>query len=193
MREDTLKPCHIWCFVWPGILQPAGEIQVGSWPCYVFCSVPRTLLTRIFNVMFVENIIFLLQVEDGSLDVGVLGKTIKIPVQTLSSNDTSSIDALLKNMGQKLGTMLKSANVPQQEITLHTVFTKRDGSTFAVDTPLGTTENVEDMLSKLTLWSLVPQEAHHQHIRHVSMRIQVVPARFTAILKVSTELVHHFA
>ncbi|CDJ36855.1 uncharacterized protein EMH_0097560 [Eimeria mitis] len=30
------------------------------------------------------------------------------------------------------------------------------------------------MLSSLTLWALVPEEAQHQHIKHVSMSVQVV-------------------
>ncbi|CDJ49379.1 hypothetical protein, conserved [Eimeria brunetti] len=119
-------------------------------------------------------------VEDGSVDVGVLGKSVKLPLRFISSTDKSSIDDLLQRMGQRLGSMLQAAGVPHQPIVLRTVFTKRDGSTFTVETPLGTTESAQQILSSLTLWHLVPEEALHQHIKHVSMSVQVVGASQSA-------------
>lgn len=107
------------------------------------------------------------------MDVNLLGQTLHIPVRYLSSADTSSIDELLRRMGNRLGSMLKAANIPQQEARLHTVFTRTDGSKFSVDMLLGSTEDVESRLSNLTLWNLVPEEAQHQHIRHVTMSIEV--------------------
>ncbi|OEH76665.1 hypothetical protein cyc_07060 [Cyclospora cayetanensis] len=112
-------------------------------------------------------------VEDGALNVGVLDRTITIPIQTLSSTDRSTMDEFLSQMGQKLSSMLRSAQLTYQHLVLHTILTKADGTKIFVDTPLGPPENAERMLSSLSLWSLLPDEARHEKIRHINMRIQV--------------------
>lgn len=115
--------------------------------------------------------------EDGAVDLGILGQSVKVPLRYISSTDKSSINSILRQMGQQLGRMLQEANIPHQQLTLQTTFTKHDGSTFSVETPLGPTENVEQMLSNLTLWALVPKEAQQEHIKHVSMSVQVSALR----------------
>ncbi|XP_026191968.1 uncharacterized protein LOC34623096 [Cyclospora cayetanensis] len=111
-------------------------------------------------------------VEDGALNVGVLDRTITIPIQTLSSTDRSTMDEFLSQMGQKLSSMLRSARLTYQHLVLHTILTKADGTKIFVDTPLGPPENAERMLSSLSLWSLLPDEARHEKIKHINMRIQ---------------------
>ena len=111
--------------------------------------------------------------EDGSVDVGILGQKVKLPLRFISSTDKDSVNDLLKRMGQRLGSMLQAANLPEQRIVLRTLFTKRDGTQFSVETPLGTSENARQTLSNVTLWLLVPEEAQHAQIKHISMCVQV--------------------
>lgn len=133
--------------------------------------------------------------EDGAVDLGILGQSVKVPLRYISSTDKSSINSILRQMGQQLGRMLQQAKIPHQQLTLHTTFTKHDGGTFSVETPLGTTENVEQMLSNLTLWALVPKEAQQEHIKHVSMSVQVssLHIRFTPLGKRHLGSLRHFS
>ncbi|CDJ35920.1 uncharacterized protein EMH_0044390 [Eimeria mitis] len=172
---------------------PAGSVPEGSYlvvftgtgPTARKVTVPITALDRDKTIQrLLEHLNIALNsiadaagqipVEDGSVDLGILGQSVKVPLRFISSTDKNSIDDLLKRMGQRLGSMLQEARIPNQPIVLRTVFTKRDGTSFTVETPLGTTENAQKMLSSLTLWALVPEEAQHQHIKHVSMSVQVV-------------------
>lgn len=162
------------CFV---VLQAPGTIPVG-FPSSVWkrASAYFSVLPNHARKLIPHPIaccLLSLQVEDGSVDLGILGENIKLPLRFISSTDTSSIDDLLRKMGQRLGSMLQAAQVPNQRVMLHSVFTRRDGTSFSVDTPLGTTEDAQQMLSTVSLWQLVPEQAQHEHIKHVSMSIQV--------------------
>ena len=162
------------CFVF---LQAPGTIPVGFpssvWKRAIayFSVIPH--LARKLIPHPIACCLPALQVEDGSVDVGVFGESIKLPLRFISSTDKSSLDDLLRRMGQRLGSMLQAAKVPNQRVVLHSVFTRRDGTSFSVDTPLGTTEDAQQMLSTVSLWDLAPEQAQHEHIKHVSMSIQV--------------------
>ncbi|KAL8447514.1 hypothetical protein Emed_004302 [Eimeria media] len=112
-------------------------------------------------------------VGDGSVDFSILNQRFQIPTRVVSSKDTSTIADLFTQMGQRLQSMLATAPLQNHHVSLHTTFTKKDGTTFSVDTPLGSGDEVARTLSQLTLWSLVPEEAVHAHIQHIDMALTV--------------------
>lgn len=167
LNKNTLNCCDAFFF-----LQAQGQISVRSLALVHNLSVDevsnsRKLITRC-RVAFVA-----IQIDNGSVDMGILGQNFQIPLKYISSNDKKSVNQLIKQMGKRLGQMLEAANIPKQNVVLRTIFTKRDSSYISVDTPLGHTENVEQVLSNLTLWDLVPEEAQHEGIQHVRMSIEV--------------------
>ncbi|KAL8428061.1 hypothetical protein ACSSS7_007415 [Eimeria intestinalis] len=114
-------------------------------------------------------------VGDGSVDFRVLNQLYRLPTRIISSKDHTTISELFLQLGKRLQSMLEATPLHNQSVVLNTTFTKKDGTQFSVDTPLGTGEEASRALSQLTLWSLVPEEAVHQHIKHIDMTLTDLP------------------
>ncbi|KAL8270517.1 hypothetical protein Esti_005554 [Eimeria stiedai] len=131
------------------------------------------VLQTIQDLKLVSNPQGELPVESGSVDFHVLSQLYRIPTGVISSKDHTTISQLFLQLGKRLQTMLEAAPIQNRTVVLLTTFTKRDGTKFSVHTPLGSGDEVARTLSELTLWSLVPEEAVHQHIQHIDMTLEV--------------------
>ncbi|KAL8439878.1 hypothetical protein Efla_000850 [Eimeria flavescens] len=136
-------------------------------------TIRKLLLHLNIALQSVRNLRLVANVGDGTVDFGLQGQHFKIPVQVISSADKTTITELFRQMGKQLKSMLQAYRFPNQVVVLRSVFTKRDGGQFTVETPLGTGTEAEKALDELTLWSLIPEEAAQAQIEHVSMTVQI--------------------
>ncbi|KAL8452923.1 hypothetical protein Emag_002140 [Eimeria magna] len=134
-------------------------------------TIRKLLMHLNIALQTIQELKLVSNVGDESVDFHILNQRYRIPARIITSEDQNTITDLFTQMGKRLQTMLEAAPIQNQSVTLHTTFTKRDGTTFSVDTPLGSGGEVAKTLSQLTLWSLVPEEAVHQHIRHIDMTL----------------------